>query len=316
MGSYAIQRCLQTIPLLIGISILVFLLINAVPGSPVGEYALNPNVRPEDIARVEEALGLNEPLHRRYFVWLGNVARGDLGESMVNHTNVRSRLLERLPNTLRLTVSAFLLSLAISVPIGVLCAIKRNRWIDHVATLLAVIGSSVPTFWLGLALILLFAVRLRWLPSGGIAPIGGGGATDELKHMILPVFTLAFVQVATWSRYVRSQMIEVLSHDYIRTARAKGLRERLVVLRHGLRNAALPFVTLLGLAIPDLFSGALIIETIFTWPGLGRLTYEAAVGRDYTMVMGAVMLGATLVVIGNLIADLCYGLLDPRIRRR
>ena len=315
MSAFLIRRVLQIIPLLIGITILVFLLINAVPGSPVSDLALVPGTRPEDVAQIKRQLGLDQPLYKRYFVWLGNVLQGDLGKSMINYRDVRDEIAGRLPNTLKLTVAAFLLSLVFSIPIGIYSAIKRNSIFDYTATVASVAGVSVPSFWLALMLILFFAVQLRWLPSGGTQNIGDGSLVDQLKHLILPAITLAIVELAGWTRYIRAQMLEVIRQDYIRTARAKGLNERLIIFRHAFRNALLPLITLFGLSIPQFFSGALIIETIFSWPGIGRLTFDSAVSRDYTMIMGTVLLSSTMVVLGNLLADIGYGLLDPRVKQ-
>jgi peptide/nickel transport system permease protein len=320
MGRFVIRRLLQVIPLLIGITLLTFILANLVPGSPISGLELNPQTRPEDIARIRSNLGLDEPVHIRYFVWLGNVAKGDFGISMRNFRPVRTTILQKLPNTLLLTGTALLLSLVMAIPVGVYSAVRRNSLFDNAATATAVAGFSIPTFWLGLMLILLFAVQFReWglpsLPAGGSFDLrGGGDVVDRAKHLVLPAFALAFVQTAAWTRYIRSQMLEVLSQDYMRTATAKGLRERIVIFRHGLRNAVLPLVTLLGIAIPDLFTGALVIETIFTYPGIGQLAFNAALSKDYPMIMGITLMAGTLVIFGNLIADVVYGLLDPRIR--
>lgn len=320
MGRFILRRLLQTIPLLIGISLITFALANLVPGSPVTGLEFNPRTKPEDIERIKDSLGLNDPLWKRYFIWIGNVVQGDLGLSMETFRPVSDMIVQRLPNTLLLTATALLLSLIIAIPIGVYGALRRNSLFDNVTTAVSVAGFSMPTFWLGLMLILLFAVKFQewgWpsLPAGGAYDLrGGGGFWDRLEHLILPAFALAFVQIAAWTRYVRSQMIEVLNQDYMRTAHSKGLKEHIVVFRHGLRNAILPLVTLLGIAIPDLFGGALIIEQIFTYPGMGQLGFSATLSKDYTMIMGVVLVGGTLVIFGNLIADIVYALLDPRIR--
>lgn len=316
MGRYIIGRLLQIIPLLLGISILVFILVNAVPGSPVSDLAFNPTTRPEDVAAIKHALGLDQPLYKRYFVWLGNLVRGDLGLNMVTYRPVTQDITERLPNTLKLTFAAFLLALIFAIPVGVYSAVKRNSIFDHVATVVSVAGVSVPTFWFGLILILVFAVNLGWFPTGGSRPLrGDAGFLVQLKYLFLPAVTLAIAEMASWTRYIRGQMLEVIRQDYIRTARAKGLKERAIIFRHALRNALLPLITLFGLAIPSFFSGALIIETIFSWPGIGRLTFDAAQARNYTVIMGAVMLSSVLVIIGNLLADIGYSLLDPRIKQ-
>lgn len=316
MGQYVIRRLIGMVPLILGITILVFLLVNAVPGNPVGEYILNPGTRAQDIEQIKRSLGLDQPLYKRYFVWLGNVLQGDLGRSMKTHTPVRDDILARLPNTLKLTVAAFVLALLFSIPVGVYSAVRRNSLFDHIATVVSVAGVSIPRFWFGLILILVFAVKLGWFPTGGTRSIRGDtGFIDQLRHLALPAFTLAIAEMAGWTRYIRGQMLEVIRQDYIRTATAKGLRERIVIFRHALRNALLPLVTLFGLAIPEFFSGALIVETIFSWPGIGRLTFDAAVARDYTTIMGTVLFSAILVISGNLLADISYGLLDPRVKQ-
>lgn len=321
MSRFILRRIIQMIPLMIGITLITFLLANAVPGSPVANIAFNPTIRQEDVRRIEEQLGLNEPLHTRYFVWISNLAKGDFGLSLLNQRPVLNTILERLPNTLLLTGTALILSLLFSIPVGVYSAVRRNSAFDNTATAASVAGFSMPTFWLGLMMILIFAVKARewgWpitFPAGGAYDLrGGGDFVDRIHHLILPAATLAFVQTAAWTRYIRSQMLEVLNQDYMRTATAKGLRERIVVFRHGLRNAVLPLVTLLGIAIPDLFGGSLIIEQIFNWPGVGRLAFNSAISKDYTMVMGIVVFVGFLVIVGNLVADVVYGLLDPRIR--
>jgi peptide/nickel transport system permease protein len=315
MGRYLVRRLLQVIPLLFGITLLVFLLVNAVPGNPVSDLAFQPGVRPEDVEAIKHSLGLDQPLYKRYFTWLGNVVQGDFGNNMVTHRPVIRDIRERLPNTLKLTVAAFILAILFAVPVGVYAAVRRNTWFDNLATFGAVAGVAIPRFWFALMMILIFAVTLRWLPSGGTQAYGGGGLGDQLKHLIMPAVTLAIAEMAGWTRYIRGQMLEVIRQDYIRTATAKGLRERVVIFRHALRNALLPLVTLMGLSIPEFFSGALIIETIFSWPGIGRLTYDAAVARNYTVIMATVLMSAALTILGNLLADIGYSLLDPRVKQ-
>ncbi|MGH2557906.1 MAG: ABC transporter permease [Thermomicrobiales bacterium] len=324
MLQHIIRRLIQMAPLIVGISLLVFGIANLVPGSPVTDLVLqleqNRELSQEDIDRIEAYYGLDQPLYMRYFTWAGNVAQGDFGVSMRTHQPVSRLIIESLPTTLLLTATAFVLALLFAIPIGVYGAVRRNSWFDHISTAGAVSGYSVPTFWLALMLLLLFAVKFRqWglpsLPAGGLYDVrGGGGVFDRLEHLLLPAFALAFVQTALWTRYIRSQMLEVLSQDFIRTARSKGLKERLVIFRHGLRNALLPLVTLMGLAIPELFGGALIIEQIFNYPGMGQLTFTAAVGHDYPLIMGTVLFAAVLVILGNLIADVAYAVVDPRVR--
>jgi peptide/nickel transport system permease protein len=320
MGAYIVRRLIGLPPLIIGITIITFLLIHATPGSPVDDLKLTPEIKEEDLQNIKRTLGIDRPLHEQYIVWIAQLAQGDLGISLKTYQPVRKELFERLPNTLLLTISALLVALLLAIPIGVIAALKRNSWIDHFTTILSTLGQSVPAFWLGLMLIIVFAVQFKvWglpsLPSGGTRTLpNGGDFADRLKHLILPVTALAVAQMATWARYIRSQMLEVIRQDFVRTARAKGLPDRAVVLRHAFRNAVLPLITLIGLTIPNLFGGAVIIEGIFGWPGIGGLVISAAGNRDYTVVMGTVLFISIVTVLSNLLADICYGIADPRIR--
>lgn len=318
MGRFVVRRVLQIIPLIIGITMITFALANLVPGSPVGDLEFNPNVRPEDLERIRTALGLDQPLHIRYIQWVSHVARGDLGLSLVTYRPVTQTILEKLPNTLLLTGTALLLSLLVAIPIGVYSAVRRNSWFDQLATVGSVAGFAMPSFWLGLLVVLLLVRLNGWglpsLPTGGVCSLGDCTVLSRIQHLIAPAVVLAFVQTAAWTRYIRSQMIEVLRQDYMRTAEAKGLKAVQVVFRHGLRNAILPLVTLLALDLPVLFGGAVIIEQIFTWNGIGRLILDSVYKRDYTVVMGTTLFISFITVFANLLADLAYGWLDPRIR--
>jgi len=320
MAGLIIRRLLQMIPLLIGITFLTFAIVNLVPGSPVAELQFDPRATPEDRERIENQLGLNEPWPKRYVIWVSHVARGDLGVSLDNYTSVRNRLLNVLPNTLLLSGSALILALLVSIPIGVYAAVKQNSLFDHISTIGAVAFYAVPSFWLGLLLIILFGVKFKeWglpsLPIQGMHNLrGDGGPADLLKHLILPVTALAVVQVASWTRYIRSSMLEVIRQDYIRTARAKGLKDQPVYYGHAFRNALIPLITLVGLSVPDLFAGAFLIETIFAWNGMGRLTVQAVSRSDYTLIMGSTLVFAVLTMFGNLLADILYSVFDPRIR--
>jgi peptide/nickel transport system permease protein len=320
MGRLILVRLLQIPPLLLGITFLTFAIVNLVPGSPVTGYEFNPNMRPEDIERIKNNLGLDEPWPERYVIWLSNVIRGDLGISLTNSTPVLDRLLGVLPNTLLLTGSALVLALALAVPLGVLSAVRHNSIFDHLTTIGSVAAYAVPSFWLALLMIILFAVKFQeWgLPS---LPVGGmqdmrtdAGLFDRIEHLILPVVSLALVQIASWTRYVRSSMLEVIRQDFILTARAKGLRERAVIYGHAFRNAMVPLITLIGLTVPEIFGGAFLIEQIFAWNGMGRLTLQAVQRSDYTLIMGATLVFAILTMLGNLLADVLYRVLDPRIR--
>lgn len=321
LSGYLIRRLLEAIPLLLFISILVFGLLKAAPGNPLAAMERGAGVSAEDIQRVEEKLGLNDPLPVQYARWVQGVVRGDLGNSLTTHRPVTEMIAERLPNTLYLMGTAFLITLLIAIPIGILSAVKQYSWFDHFATTMAFIGQSIPVFWLGLILILVFYVALSnpftggpLLPAGGMAPvIGEATLLARIKHLILPVTTLALAWVAWYSRFLRSSMLDVLHQDYVRTARSKGLTERTVLVRHTLKNAALPVVTLLALDVPNLFAGALFTETIFSWPGMGRLFLQGALRRDYPLLMGIIMFTAVLIILANLLADVAYSYLDPRV---
>lgn len=320
MSSFVARRLLQMVPLLIGVTFLTFAIVNLVPGSPVGSMQMNPRMRPEDIERIRQNLGLDRPWYERYFYWLADVLRGDLGLSLTNATPVTDRILGVLPNTLLLTVTALVLALIISIPLGVISAVRHNSWFDHVTTLFVTAFAAIPSFWLGLLMIILFAVKFsEWglpsLPVGGMTDLrGDSGLLDRIEHLILPAFALALVQIAGWTRYIRSSMLETLRQDYVRTARAKGLGDRTVLYVHAFRNALMPLVTLVGLALPEVFGGAYLIEQIFAWNGLGRLSYQAAQSNDYTLIMGATLFFAVLTMLGNLLADVFYAVVDPRVR--
>jgi peptide/nickel transport system permease protein len=314
MSKVIIRRLLQAIPVFIGITIISFALIHAVPGGPTARLELDADIRPEDIARIKANMGLDRPVWQQYLIWVGNLLRGDLGISYIDQRPVAGQIRERLPKTVLLTGTALLLSIGLALPIGVIAAVKQYSWFDNITTVFSTAGISLPSFWLGLMCILIFAVKLRWLPPGGVVTIGQPfSVTDLLRHLVMPAFVLATISIAGWSRYIRGSMLEVIRQDYVRTARAKGLRERLVILRHALRNALIPVATLMGLSIPNLVGGALITETIFSWPGIGRLAWHATTKRDYPIIMGVVVMATVMVIFGNLAADIAYGILDPRI---
>ncbi|MCC6945546.1 MAG: ABC transporter permease [Thermomicrobiales bacterium] len=319
MIAFIVRRLLQMIPLLFGITLITFVIINAA-GSPFSDLQFDPRVTPADKERIEENLGLNEPLAKRYVIWVSNVLRGDLGYSLINFRPVSDRILGVMANTLILSGLSLLISLLIAVPLGIYAAVHRNSIIDRLVNLTAVAGYAVPTVWLGLLLIILFSVKFsEWgfysLPVGGVQDLrGGGGFWDRVEHLILPITALVIPQVAVWLFYIRSNMLETIRQDYVRTANAKGLGGRAVLYRHAFRNALIPLVTLLGLSLPDLFAGALIVENIFAYPGMGRLTVSAIGDKDHTMVMGITLVFAFLVIIGNLLADILYAVVDPRIR--
>lgn len=313
MGRYIIRRLLQGIPLLIGISLIVFLMIHLAPGD-AAEFALGQRASEDSIIRLRHYLGLDLPWYQQYFHLMGHWLRGDLGTSILQQRSVFAILGERLPRTAELLGGSILLSLLVALPIGVFSAVRQYSFADNVVTVISFLGISIPSFWLAILLILAFSVKLHWLPTGGTQTVGKSfSLLDHLKHLILPLAVLTLIRTAGWSRYLRSSMLEVLSLDYVRTARAKGLTGREVLFRHALRNAIMPIITLLGLSLPDMVGGAIITEQIFNWNGLGQLTVTATVRRDIPVVMALVMLSGVVIVAANLLADLCYGLVDPRV---
>ena len=318
MTKFIIKRLLQLIPLLLGVSLLAFFVMHLAPGDPTALFT-DPSIDPADLARIRANWGLDKPIIVQYFYWLGNVVRGDFGTSYLSGQPVLQEVLSRLPATLLLMIPAYILTLLITIPLGVISAVKKGTWIDNSITVFSFIGMATPSFWLGLMLMLVFAVQLDWLPAVGMYdPLVQGGwvvrGLDVFKHMILPLTTMTILSLAGLTRYQRAAMLEVLNQDFIRTARAKGLPEKVVIFKHALRNALIPIVTILGLSLPSLFGGAFIIETIFAWPGMGRLGVMAIFQRNYPLIMGIVIFSALLIMVGNLLADLGYALVDPRIR--
>ena len=316
MSRYLIRRLLQAIPTLWAVSIIMFGIIHLAPGGPMAMYAADPNVDQAALDRIEERLGLSDPLPIQYAKWLKGMLTGDWGLSYKFGRKVSAILGERIWPSIQLVAMSLILSLAFSIPFGILSALYRNRFVQYISNSIAMMGVSVPTFWLGLVILLLFSVRIRIIPSGGMMTIGVEGVDlwDRLYHLVPPAAVLATLHIAGWSRYVRSSMLEVIGQDYIRTARSKGLTELRVIYRHALKNALLPLVTLVGLQGGRLIGGAMITEVVFAWPGMGRLLAESLSGRDYPVLMASFMLMSVLVVFGNLMADLSYGVIDPRIR--
>ncbi len=322
MTNYIIRRIIQAIPLLLIISLTVFVLMNLIPGGPMAAYENNPNISPEDLARLKKELGLDAPIHERYVNWLFAVVRGDWGISEITRRPALVEITEKLPNTLYLSLTAFFFALLISVPIGILSAVRQYSWFDHAMTTIAFVGQAMPIFWFGLILIIIFNVMIKspitggpLLPGGGMFTIGAPFAIeDRIRHLILPATALIFFSLGNHIRYMRAGMLDVLHQDYIRTAFAKGLRERAVLAKHAFKNAVQPLVTIIGLEIPGLFAGAVITETIFSWPGMGRLFFNSIERGDYAVMMGTLMMSATLIVLFGLITDIVYAFLDPRIR--
>jgi peptide/nickel transport system permease protein len=321
MARYVVGRLVQAVPLLLLITLIVFGLTELLPGGPLAQYASGPGMSPADLEQLRHYYGLDDPAPQRYLQWLGAILRGDLGTSYVNHVPVADLIAERLPNTLLLQGLAMLVTLLVAVPLGILAAIRRHSWVDYLATLLSSVGHAVPTFWSGLLAIIFFSVQFRaWglpaLPATGMVTLGSGGGsvTDRAAHLVLPVAVLALFNASQFTRYVRSGTLDVLGQDFLRTARAKGLGERTVLVRHMFRNSSLPLVTLLALEVPALFSGAVVVESIFAWPGMGRLFVDSAQRFDYPVLLGLVTVVSILVVITAIVCDLVYAWLDPRIR--
>src|SRR5262245_22389936 len=306
MLRYAARRLVQTIPTLIVISVLTFLLVRLIPGDPAILIA-GEDAAPEALAGIRERLGLDRPLAEQYLIYLGDVLRADLGRSIRSKQPVSQEITARIPATLELAVAAGLLFTGLGTGLGVAAAIWRNRWPDHVIRVVSLLGVSTPSFWLGVVLILVFSVHLRLLPVSG---------RGSLAFLVLPAVTVALDGVALLARLVRASLLEVLGQDYVRTARAKGLMEVTVVLRHALRNALIPALTVLGLEFGRLLGGVVVVESVFGWPGFGRLLISAIQTRDYPVVQSAILLFAMALITVNLVVDLCVGVLDPRVRYR
>lgn len=314
MLPFLVRRLLLAIPALLGVAAIVFLLMRAVPGDVVTNLVgLQGNVTPERLAELRRMFGLDLPVHVQFREWLFAALQGDLGSSLRTGRPITTDLFLRFPVTLELTILSMLIAVAIAVPLGVLAALKRGSWIDYATSVFALLGLSIPGFFLGILLILLFSLRLGWLPPAGYVPFVEA-PLQNLRHMVLPATSLGLILAAATTRIVRSTMLEVLSRDYVRTARAKGLGERTVIYRHALRNTLIPVVTVVGLQFGALLGGAVIIEHVFSLPGVGRFALEGINLRDYPVVQGAVLLVAATFIAVNLLVDVLYSLIDPRVR--
>lgn len=339
MTRYFFRRVLQGVPTFFGVTIISFLLMISAPGDPIQLITFNPENDPKTTEDLRRKLGLDQPPLVQYLYWLigndwaqidldgdgtGDVSgerygllRGDMGQSIRFKQPVAQVMVERIPATLQLTLSALIMGYIIGILFGVLSAAYQGTWVDQFVRLISVIGNAVPAFWLGLIFIIIFSVNLGWLPMSGSRNVGGGGAggpLDTVRYMVMPVTVLALGVIANVSRFVRTSMLEVATQDYVRTARAKGLGESTITWRHIMRNALLPVATLLGPAIGGLLGGAVVIEQVFSWPGMGRLIVDGVFQRDYPLVMGSVVMGAVLFILGLIISDVLYVLIDPRIR--
>jgi len=317
LGRYVARRLLIAIPTLLVISFVVYAILALAPGDPLGQFAANPNVPPEVRERIRHSLGLDQPWHIRYVKWLLALLQGDFGYSFGSHSPVAGLLVERLPNTLAVVGVAYVLGLLLALPIGMISAVKRYSLFDHAATTFAFIGFSVPTFFTGLLLIIVFSINLRWFPfiyDSTVKVKDFASLVEQLKQSIMPIAVLTLFNTAGLARFIRAEMLEHLPLEYVRTARSKGIAERLVILRHVLRNSLIPVVTLVALGIPAVFAGAIVTEQIFRVPGIGELLVRSIGTSDTPVVAAIVFLFAVLVVVFNLIADVLYAVLDPRIR--
>jgi peptide/nickel transport system permease protein len=334
MGRYIFRRLLHLIPVLLGITLLVFAFLHLIPGDPAVVMA-GERATPEQVAALREQLGLNQPLPLQYLIFLGNLLRLNFGTSIISGVSIAEEIKTRWPATFELSVAAMLVATIIGIPAGVLAAVRKNSAVDNLTMSGSLLGVSLPVYWLGLLLVYLFAVNLQWLPPSGRISIDAGfnfkpitgfyvldsllqgdlrALQDVLAHLILPAITLGTIPLAILARITRSAMLEVLSQDYIRTARAKGLLERWVILKHALKNALLPVITIIGLQFGTLLGGAILTETIFSWPGIGSWIYEGILSRDYPVVQGGVVFVAVAFVLINLLVDLSYAFFDPRIQ--
>lgn len=312
MGEYIIRRVLQLIPALFMVSVAVFMIIHLIPGDPA-QIMAGPNASDKQLETLTHQFGLDQPLWIQYITWLRNALTGNMGHSFINGYPVNQMIAQRVPATLELAAASAIIVLIISFPLGIIAALYPGSFVDFGSTLFSALSFAVPGFWLAILLIMLFSVQLKWLPPSG-RPDFGEQPLEHLKSLIMPTLALGIGISAKMARYLRSSMLEVLDQDYIRTARSKGLRERVVIVRHVLRNALIPVITVMGLQVGDLLSGAIIVESVFAWPGIGRLTVQAISWRDYSLLQADVLYIVLAFMVINLLTDLSYAFIDPRIR--
>src|ERR687885_2897195 len=317
MGRFIARRVIQAIPTFFGITLLSFSVLRLSPGDPVLILFGAQNLRADEIAALRAAYGLDQPLPIQYLSWMGHVLTGDFGRSFLYKRPVLEMIQASLPNTLLLAVLALLLTIIVGVPLGVIAARYRGSWLDQVIRVLGVAGHAIPAFWFGLLFILILSVQFRLFPVGGMLTVGKDplDIPDRVSHLFGPVLALSLAGIANYSRYMRTETLEVLSQDYVRTARAKGIRENVVLFVHTLRNALLPLVTALGTQLAYLVSGAVVVEQVFAWPGMGRMTFDAARSKDYPIVMAVVVIASMILLISYILRDVAYGIVDPRVRR-
>lgn len=313
MKEKIVKRLFNVIPMLFFISIISFLLMHMAPGDPIQAY-ITPKMSAVDIERVRHNMGLDQPIYIQYFKWLINAVQGNLGYSLINHRPVATVIFDRIPNTILITLTALILSLIIAIPVGLISGYNKNSVLDNVLNVIAYIGISIPSFWFAMMLIYIFSLKLNLLPSIGMRTIGVDTTVDLIKHMIMPVIVLSYYNVCVFTRYIRSSTIGQLNEDYVLTQYAYGASAKEVLFKHVFKNTLLPIITIFAMSLPQLVTGAFITETIFGWPGMGQLGVTAIFGYDYPVVMGITMISSVVLIIGNLIADILYQVVDPRIK--
>lgn len=313
MRRLIIKRVLQTIPMLIAVSIVSFLLIKLAPGDPVQAY-ITPEMGPADIERIRENMGLNEPIHIQYIRWVKNVLKGDLGYSLVNHRPVAAQIIERLPATIGLMLTSLVFSMIIGIVVGLLSAAAQNKLFDKIVTIISYLGISIPSFWFAMMLIYFLSLKLNLLPSIGMRTIGVHSTWDLIKHAIMPILVLSIQNIAVVARYIRSSTISQLKEEYVTVQLASGASRNEVLYKYVLKNAILPVITIVGMSLPSLVSGAFITESIFGWPGMGQLGMTAIFSYDYPLIMAITMFSSLVLILGNLLSDILYSVVDPRIK--
>ena len=314
MAHYLFSRLIQSLVLLALVSVIAFAVLRLAPGGPLSQFALVPGMTQEQLAHISHEMGLDRSLPVQYWEWISRLLTGDWGHSYRDNQPVLAVIVGRLPATFELMLTAIVIAVLLGVSIGILGAVRRGSLFDTLATVGAMVALSIPTFWFGLIAIYIFSLKLKWLPAGNMYTVGNGSFGDYAIHLIMPSLVLALVNIAVWSRYMRTATLDVINQDFVRTAKAKGLSPRRVLMRHVVGNALLPMITLAGVQLPTILGGALVAETVFTWPGMGRLFLDSLGYSDYPVVMGLLMFSAIFVLIGNLLADLLVAFVDPRVR--
>ena len=314
MKNYIFKRILQMIPVLILVSIFSFMIIHFAPGDPLNMY-IRPDMTEEEVENIRQSLGLDGTIVEQYFAWLFNLCKGNMGNSVINHQPVASQIMAKLPATLLLMGTSFVLSILVAIPLGLISGMKKNKWIDQIISVYSYVGISIPSFWFALMLIVVFSLKMHLFPTNGMRTVGVNTVLDLIWHLVLPCVVLSIDNIAVFTRYIRSNTITQLEEEYVLTAKAKGVTRKNIMRGHVLKNCLLPIITIAGMNLASLVTGSFIIESVFGWPGMGTLGMSAINSRDYPMIMGFTMLSCLILIIGNLLADLLYGIADPRIKQ-